>query len=166
MIHEDVTTEIDVPHWFDIDQQIRQMTTHQSGGPDGKQEESKPSRNYVVMLTSGNQDGGKRATLAFAAACAAISLDLDTHIFLIGDGAHWAYEGNCEPISQQGFPSLINLFDSFIDLGGKVYICSTCDSVCSVPEEGGQAIKRRDDVQPRGLAAVLSHMVGGGTVTF
>jgi predicted peroxiredoxin len=166
MIAEEYVTEVEVLHWFDIDQQIRQMTAQTPAWNTEVPQATPASRHYVVMLTSGNQDGGKRATLAFSAACAAVALDLDTHVFLIGDGAHWAYEGSCEPVRQRGFPPLINLFDSFTDLGGKVYICSTCDNVCSVPGEDGQATKRRKDVQPRGLAAVLSHMVGGTSVTF
>lgn len=45
------------------------------------------------MLTSGNDDGGKRATLAYTAATCAAAMDRRTIMFLVGDGAHWAYEG-------------------------------------------------------------------------
>lgn len=163
---QEFNAELEVPHWVDIDQEIRRCVANESAHQAGTRGSQTGNRNYVVMLASGNQDGGKRATLAFSAACAAIAIDLDTHVFLIGDGAHWAYEGSCEPVLQQGFPALTDLMDSFTEMGGKIYICSTCDSVCGVPGEEGQKQPRRKEIQPRGLAAVLSHMVGGTSVTF
>ena len=42
---------------------------------------------YAVILASGAEDGGMRATLALAAACAAQAMDPDTIVFLLGDGA-------------------------------------------------------------------------------
>jgi len=49
-----------------------------------------PRHKSVIVLTSGNEDGGKRATLAFSAACTAQAMELDTRVFLVGDGSHWA----------------------------------------------------------------------------
>ena len=59
------------------------------------------NRNYVIMLKSGLDDGGKRATLAFSAACSARAMDLKTQVFLIGDGSHWAYEASTEVIRRR-----------------------------------------------------------------
>jgi predicted peroxiredoxin len=39
------------------------------------------------VLASGPEDASKRATLAFSAACTALSLDLDTQVFLIDYGS-------------------------------------------------------------------------------
>jgi predicted peroxiredoxin len=122
--------------------------------------------NYVVMLTAGDGDGGKRATLAFAAACAALSLDLDTHVFLVGDGSHWAYEGNSDAVAATGFPRLSELMRDFTELGGEIYVCATCDKVCSAPGTAAQPSKRRVDIRPQGLASVMSHMIGGNSITF
>ena len=162
-----VQLDVNVAHWMDVDkdkatnQRIYAATAKLGSTPD-----KQGSRNYMVMLTSGNSDGGKRATLAFAAACAALSLDLDTHVFLIGDGSHWAYEGNCDPVSEPGFPPLSELMDEFIDLGGEIYICATCERVCSEPDKNGLQKKRRPEIQPQGLASVLSYVVGGTSITF
>ncbi|MGA7181388.1 MAG: DsrE family protein [Thiobacillaceae bacterium] len=167
MMNEDMAARLDsdVPHWVDIGKAINRQsyvaTANSAPTPD-----KQASRNYMVMLTSGDHDGGKRATLAFAAACAALSLDLDTHVFLIGDGSHWAYEGNSDPVSEPGFPPLSELMDDFIDLGGEIYICATCDKLCSAADKDGQQKKRRPEVQPQGLASVLSSMVGGTSITF
>jgi predicted peroxiredoxin len=157
--------EIEVPYTFELDAQVRQQVLQTAKEAD-EAEGSISKKNYVVMLTSGNEDGGKRATLAFSAACAAIALELDTHVFLIGDGSHWAYDGACEPVLEPGFPALTDLIDSFIELGGRIFICAACDQVCTVPGEDGQIRRRRAEIQPQGLTTILSHMIGGTTVTF
>ncbi len=158
----DYEAEIEVPHWFDLDSQIRLLAKSEAT----RAEDDKNKKNYVVMLTADNADGGKRATLAFSAACAAIAMDLNAIVFLIGDGAYWAYEGASDNIVAKGFPPLRELMDTFLELDGNVYICAACDQVCSVPDEVGTVKQRLPAIQPRGLAAILAHMVGGTSVTF
>jgi len=114
----------------------------------------------AVILASGPEDSGKRATLAFAAACTAQAMDLDTIVFLLGDGAHWAYADHAEQVHAPGFPALTGLIDLFIESGGQLLLCSACDGICAVPS------KRRCDVRVAGLASLLSHTVGGSAMTF
>jgi predicted peroxiredoxin len=121
---------------------------------------------YVVMLTAGQEDGGKRAILAFSLACTAQSMGRNTIIFMIGDGAHWAYEGHATAIDVAGFPPLDELMESFIELGGELYVCSACDKVCSMPTGGGMPLTRKPEVQPLGLASLLPHLEGARSITF
>jgi predicted peroxiredoxin len=123
--------------------------------------------NYVVVLSSGVEDGGKRATLAFSAACAAQAMELDTQLFLVGDGSHWAYQGSCDHINQKGFPALASLVESFVELDGRIFVCSACDTVCAMPvDNDGSMLRRQPFIQPRGLASILEPMVGGSSITF
>ena len=115
---------------------------------------------YAVILASGPEDGGTRATLALAAACAAQAIDLDTIVFLMGDGAHWAYDGNAERVHAPGFPALADLIEAFVDDGGRILLCSACDGVCAQPGA------RRSEVRVGGLDSLLSHTADGSSVTF
>jgi len=87
-------------------------------------------------------------------------MDLDTILFLVGDGSHWAYAGHAEQVHSPGFPALAELFDSFVDAGGRLLLCSACDAVCARPGT------RRREVCVEGLVSLLSHTVAGGAVTF
>ncbi len=126
------------------------------------------NENYLVLLTSGSEDGGKRATLAFCAACSALALNKETQVFLVGDGSHWAYEGNAERVNQEGFPPLKELIQDFLELGGKIYICTTCEKFCAISKDGPEARKatRKEEIRPRGFSAVLGEMAGAASLTF
>jgi predicted peroxiredoxin len=163
-LHAHHEIEIEVPHWFQIDAEIRDLASGRREA--GAAATRETTRGYVVMLTAGLEDGGKRATLAFSAACAALAMDLDTILFMVGDGSHWAYEGAVEGVREPGFPPLENLMDSFVELGGRLCVCAACDQVCSVAGADGMVRARRREIQPTGLATVLAHMVGGNSVTF
>ena len=121
----------------------------------------------VVVLATGGDDGGKRATLAFTAATCAAAMDKRTVMFMVGDGAHWAYEGRTIGVQQEGFPPLEELMDSLIEMDGEMYVCSACDTVCSVPsDDETENLKRHPAIQPRGMSAVLADIYDGRAVTF
>lgn len=163
-LHAQHEVEIEVPHWFLIDAEIRDIVAGRSDA--GEAATRDIARGYVVMLTAGLEDGGKRATLAFSAACAALAMDLDTILFMVGDGSHWAYEGAVDAVREPGFPPLENLLDSFVEMGGRLCVCAACDQVCSIAGADGAVRSRRREIQPTGLATVLAHMVGGNSLTF
>ncbi len=121
---------------------------------------------YVVILATGNEDAGKRATLAFSAACSAMAMDMNPHVFLVGDGSFWAYEGHTHGIHAPGFPPLEELVSNYIELEGKLYICSACDQVCGLLPDHNQILIKRAGVEPRGLASVLHYTVNGSSITF
>jgi predicted peroxiredoxin len=120
-----------------------------------------------VLLTSGREDGGKRATLAFSMACTALAMEAEAALFLIGDGADWAYEGRAEDVHVRGFPPLEELMNQYVELGGRLMLCSACDAVCSLPvDERGMPLRRREGVHLSGIASSLELMQRGKAVTF
>lgn len=121
----------------------------------------------VVVLATGNDDGGRRATLAFTAATCAAAMDKRTIVFMVGDGAYWASEGRAAGVRQQGFPPLTELMDCLAELGGEMYVCSACDQVCSVPSDHeAEGFRRHAAIHPRGMAAVIAAMSDGLSITF
>lgn len=120
----------------------------------------------LIMVTTGREDGGKRATLAFSAACCAAAMGARTSVFLIGEGAVWGYVGEALGVQHPGFPPLEDLLADFIEVGGEALICSACDQVCATPQADGRLLLRRAGFRPAGMASVLSDMRGASAWTF
>ena len=126
-----------------------------------------PGNRYTMILASGAEDGGKRATLALSMACTALSMDLSTLLFLAGNGSYWAYQGHADGIQIDGFPSLDELLQSFVDLGGNLSVCSTCNqSMCYTSGSHDKALTLRPEVQVQGMATMMEHLLQGHAVTF
>ena len=121
---------------------------------------------FVVILATGIEDAGKRAILAYSAAVTSAGMDIPTQLFLVGDSAHWAYEGNTDDVEHAGFPSLPELIEAFEEMGGETCLCSTCDKVCALPETGSGQNIRMPGVYPVGMAAILGNIATGSSVTF
>lgn len=122
---------------------------------------------YTVILASGAEDGGKRATLALSMACTALTMDQNTLLFLVGDGSYWAYQGHADGIQIDGFPSLDELLESFVDLGGNLSVCSTCNqAMCYTSGRHDKALTLRPEVQVQGMATVMAHLLQGRAATF
>jgi len=120
----------------------------------------------LIMLTTGPEDGGKRATLAFSAACCAAAMGTRTSVFLVGEGAVWGYVGRASGVQQPGFPPLEELVTDFVDAGGEGLICSACDQVCVTLPTDDRWSPRRARFRPAGMATVLSEMQGASAWTF
>ncbi len=80
----------------------------------------------VVVLTTGKQDRGMRATLAFAWACTALALGKEVSLYMTMDGTVWAAKGASDGVIVQGFEALDEYEEQFSDLGGKLLVCAPC----------------------------------------
>jgi predicted peroxiredoxin len=124
-------------------------------------------RHCTVILVSGAEDGGMRATLAFTAALSAASMGQPTLVFLAGDGAHWGYEGRTDGVRANGFPALADLIEAFVEAGGQIGLCSPCDAACSLPTAGSAGpLARLPSVRLQGMPSVLAHSADGSALTF
>lgn len=80
---------------------------------------------FCVMLTC-SQDNPDKATVAFVIANAAVASDQETLVFLTIEGVRLAEQGFADPIHEAGFAPLRDLIGSFVEAGGKIYVCSPC----------------------------------------
>lgn len=120
----------------------------------------------TIILASGIEDGGTRATLALSMACTALSMDADTHVFLVGKGSYWAYQGPGREIQVNGFPALRELFANYLELGGSMGVCAACDEArCSLGVDEA-SLPRWPEIQVQGMATLMERMVDGRVVTF
>ncbi|MBM4372318.1 MAG: hypothetical protein FJ098_11730, partial [Deltaproteobacteria bacterium] len=57
----------------------------------------------LIVLTTGKQDRGTRATLAFSWGCAALAMGQQAAIYLTMDGTIWAASAATKGVSVAGF---------------------------------------------------------------
>lgn len=80
----------------------------------------------MIVLTTGKQDRGTRATLAFSWGCAALAMGQSVAIYLTMDGTVWGMQGASRGVVVHGFEPLENYIDQFLALGGEILICAPC----------------------------------------
>ncbi len=127
--------------------------------------EPKPS--FLIILTWGMADSGKRATLALGCALSSLSLGNDTTIYLTGDGAVWAFEGATEEIELPGHQPLGELFATYMQMGGKIVVCEVCFDICC--KDAACASRPRpivEGVQRVGCTTAVALANRGGSMTF
>lgn len=110
----------------------------------------------MIILTTGKQDRGTRATLAFSWACSALSLGSETSVFLTMDGVVWALEKSCDGVQVAGFEPLSNYIESFFALGGKMLLCAPCAEYYCGIDPTVDNLPTWKDAQLAGLATVVN----------
>jgi predicted peroxiredoxin len=110
----------------------------------------------MIVLTTGKQDRGTRATLAFSWGCAALAMGQNVAVYLTMDGTVWATKGAADNVSVAGFESLDCYIDQFLALGGEILVCAPCSEYyCSfTPTSGRSALL--GEAQLVGLATIVS----------
>ncbi len=121
----------------------------------------------LVVLTSGKQDRGTRATLGFAWACTSLAMGKTTTLYLTMDGTVWSMKNSADGVRVEGFEPLKEYIDQFLLLGGELLVCAPCSEYyCSFNRaEMGHALV--DECKVVGLSTVVGK-IGTGTsvVTF
>jgi len=78
--------------------------------------------NKMVVVCNGDTPANIMPTLIFASS--GLALDDEVHVFFCPAGAKWALKGELESLGQpKGLPNPVELFDTILDLGGKVVLC-------------------------------------------
>ena len=89
---------------------------------------------FVVSLTRAKDDPD-RATVAFVVANAALASEKEVLVFLNIEGTRLSQAGYADDIHEEGFAPLKDLMTSFVEGGGKIYVCSPCFKKRALDEE-------------------------------
>ena len=76
----------------------------------------------MVIVCNGDGPANIMPTLIFGSS--GLALDDEVHIFFCPAGAKWTLKGELEALGQpKGLPNPVELFNTIMDLGGKVVLC-------------------------------------------
>ncbi|MDQ7823429.1 MAG: DsrE family protein [Candidatus Eremiobacteraeota bacterium] len=84
------------------------------------------NNDLIMVLTTGKQDRGTRATLAFAWGCAALAMGKQVSMYLTMEGTMWALRGAMRDVEVGGFEPLSAYLEQYCALGGELLVCAPC----------------------------------------
>jgi predicted peroxiredoxin len=80
----------------------------------------------IVIISTMGDENPEKATLPFVLATAAQSMDVEVVVILQASAVTIGKKGEAEKINAKGLMPLKKLLDTFIELGGKLMVCSPC----------------------------------------
>jgi predicted peroxiredoxin len=83
------------------------------------------NKKLVLMLTHGPENA-ELATIPFVMAVTAQASDIDVLMGFQGNGVMLTLKGMAERVAASGFPPLKDLMKTYIEGGGKLYVCGPC----------------------------------------
>ena len=95
---------------------------------------SEKQEKITYMCTCG-EERSEMAHIPFVLANAALAMDIDATIILQGDGVKIAQKGFADTMPPGGdFPPMKDLLASFIEQGGKMWVCAPCIKTRNIDE--------------------------------
>jgi predicted peroxiredoxin len=115
-------------------------------------------------LTTGLEDGGRRAAIAFGVALAALAEGNDAHLFLSLRAAVFGCPSGCGEVQPPGFSDPLERYvQHFLELGGHLEVCSSCyEEYCrELPKDsdGRPSLRRNTSVESLGILATRCHQM-------
>lgn len=95
-------------------------------------------KKLVLMVTNGPENS-ELATIPFVMAVTAQASDVEVLMGFQGNGVMLAIKGMADHVAAAGFPPLKDLLKTYIESGGKMYVCGPC--------VGSRMIAQQDMVQ-------------------
>ncbi len=94
------------------------------------------TKGLLIILTTGAEDRGNRATLAFAMGVSALISGVPATIYMTISGAFWSRQSAIKSAHIVGFEPLGVYVGQFIEAGGKIYVCGPCNEFhCSIAKD-------------------------------
>lgn len=121
-----------------------------------------PENKLMIILTTGPEDRGNRATLAFAMGVSSLISGVDTTVFMTMGGTFWSRQTACHKVHIDGFDPLATHIEQFAELGGKVLVCSPChEFYCSAAKDA----QLLPGAELAGLTHVVDQVLSASVVT-
>lgn len=84
------------------------------------------SSSKLLIISTVGKENPEKAVLPFVLATASQSLNVEVVMFLQSSAVLLGCRGEAEKVRAEGFLALDTLLQTFIELGGKLYLCSPC----------------------------------------
>ena len=116
----------------------------------------------LIILTTGAEDRGSRATLAFAMGVSSLISGVDTSLFLTMAGTFWSREHALRKVRIEGFEPLGVYVDQYRETGGHILVCSPCNEFyCAI----GKDSPLMPGAELSGLTAIVDMALESSVVT-
>ena len=125
--------------------------------------------NLLVVLTDALEDGGRKAAIGFGVALAALARGSSVHVFLSLESAKLGTPSGADGFKPRGFTeSLTQYIEHFLDLGGKLEVCSSCyEEYCrSLPKDEQGKTELRPGTAIQSLGVVAERALSMPVITF
>ena len=87
---------------------------------------SESKKQKILYIATHGPEDPERATLPFVLGNAALAMDVEPVIALQGTAVLLARKNCAEHVFAGGLPDLKSLFDSYLEMGGRLLVCSPC----------------------------------------
>lgn len=91
-------------------------------------------RRLFIMVTNG-PESPELATIPFVMATAAQASDVEVVMGFQGNGSMLAAKFVADHVYAQGFPKLSELISTYLEAGGKMYVCGPCIGSRQIAED-------------------------------
>jgi uncharacterized protein len=116
----------------------------------------------MIILTTGAEDRGNRATIAFAMGVSSLISGVDTTVFMTMGGTFWSRMSACTKVRIDGFDPLSDYIEQFIELDGKILVCSPCHEFYCASSKDAQLLP---GAELAGLTHVVDQVLSASVVT-
>jgi predicted peroxiredoxin len=121
----------------------------------------------LIVITTGQEDGGGRATLGYALAVSLQAMGCDVAIYLNFHAAVWALVGTSQHIKIKGFDTLQTYMKIFEEGGGSLFVCSTClETLPAMRERVGGHSLLREGATLAGVTTLAALLSERKTISF
>ena len=96
---------------------------------------SEQTQEKIVYVATHGPEDPERASLPFVLGNAALAMEVEAIVILQGPSVLLAC-GDCKDhVFSGGLPPLSELMESFVELGGKIYVCGPCIESRQIKED-------------------------------